>query len=202
MFLHVTGKELPSWPYPKSFANALAFSPDGAILATGDFNQETIRLWNAVTGELIRILPEFANYGLAFSPDSKILAAGGIPRPSDQITLWKVSDGTKILSFEDTDCYSLAFNGKVLASAVPTYHDHKTKYISSGPTIWDLSTGKTWLIEVVRKDSNTVRGSRCVALSPDGNTLAYDDGPFIERWDLRTGKRLPSFTESAVVSKK
>jgi WD40 repeat protein len=68
---------------------ALAFSPDGSILATGG-NGQNVRLWNPRTGELLAVLQGHADNvnALVFTPDGATLASAS----SDHtIRLWDVS---------------------------------------------------------------------------------------------------------------
>ena len=72
--------------------NALAFSPDGTILASASADM-TIDLWNVSDGALMNTLVGHTDSvnAVAFSPDGQTLASGS----SDQtIDLWNVSDGT------------------------------------------------------------------------------------------------------------
>jgi WD40 repeat protein len=61
----------------KDLLRALAFSPDGKLLASGS-NDGSIRLWDVVEGKEIRVLGKYGGYGLglAFTPDGKMIAAG------------------------------------------------------------------------------------------------------------------------------
>jgi WD40 repeat protein/tRNA A-37 threonylcarbamoyl transferase component Bud32 len=62
---------------------AIAFSPDGGVLATGGLGDPLVHLWDVDTGKLIRGLEQ--NVGgahmLEFSPDGSILAVSGYGEP-------------------------------------------------------------------------------------------------------------------------
>ena len=60
-----------------NYVAALAFQPDGKVLAAGDFNG-LVRLWDTSTGrEIGRPLPQGEIVlSLAYSPDGKMLAVG------------------------------------------------------------------------------------------------------------------------------
>src|SRR5262249_20697338 len=76
----------------RNIAACLAYSPDGAILATGHVDQ-SIRPWDAATGRLIRRLNghQQAVRSLAFSPDGRTLASGA----GDATTLgWDLAGAT------------------------------------------------------------------------------------------------------------
>jgi WD40 repeat protein len=72
---------------PCYYYSALAFAPDGQILATvGDL---AVTFWDVATGQERRAFPvEHLHYSaLAYSPDGKLLALGG---KDGEITLWEM----------------------------------------------------------------------------------------------------------------
>jgi WD40 repeat protein len=66
----------------------VALSPDGRTLAVADW-QNTVRLWDAQTGELMRTLPLHSALvgSLAFSPDGKTVASAS---NDTSAKLWQV----------------------------------------------------------------------------------------------------------------
>lgn len=117
----VSGKEL--WCVPGSWeqVNAVAISPDGALIATGSsdlrFAERThgpasgplgpgaVRLWDARTGRLIRRLGESCEQVLAvaFSPDGRRIAGAG-GRDHDKsgfLHVWKSNGGEPVWSLDD-----------------------------------------------------------------------------------------------------
>ena len=102
-----TGWLLQTVPNPGS--GVLAFSPNGALLATQGFGArnpvnniqpDTIRLWDVTTGALHRTwqLPEESGRlnSLAFHPNGKILASGASGWPHATIQLWDVRTGAEL----------------------------------------------------------------------------------------------------------
>jgi WD40 repeat protein len=72
----------------KGRVEALAFSPDGATLATGSWD-ETVRLWDVPTGreKASYKWPVGKIFSLAFAPDGLRLAAGG---DEGKVVVWDV----------------------------------------------------------------------------------------------------------------
>jgi len=97
---------------------ALAFSPDGRVLAAGTGNKE-VQLWNLSTAkELPPLRGHRATvHGVAFSPDGKILASGSLDKT---IKLWDVASGKALATFRGhtkaVKCLALSPDGRTIAS--------------------------------------------------------------------------------------
>ena len=78
--------------------NQVAFSPDGATIATCS-DDATIRLWDAQTGSLLKTLAGHAGRvnRIAFSPDSSWLASGA---DDNTIRRWSTGDGKLLETLE------------------------------------------------------------------------------------------------------
>ena len=163
--------------------NSVAFSPDGRTIASGS-DDETIHLWDALTGRHKRILVEHERdiNDVAFSPDGRIIAGGS---DDDHIHLWDASTGNHIRTLEGHThrVNSVAFSpdGRIIASG----SDDDTL------RLWDAATGN--YIQTLEGHTNRVNS---VAFSPDGRTIASgSDDDTLRIWK----PSLPSYprTENA-----
>ena len=83
---------------------SVAFSPDGRILASGSDdseNDDTIKLWDAATGGLLRgwrADPGTVS-ALAFSPDGRTLASATLS-PSKNLRLWDAATGRLLATLD------------------------------------------------------------------------------------------------------
>jgi WD40 repeat protein len=96
----------------------LAFSPDGALLASGG-DDNTIRLWDVGAGqERSRLIGHLGRVsGVAFPPDGRTLASGGW---DNAVRLWSVAAGQELACLEAhrgaVHCVAFSPDGNVLAS--------------------------------------------------------------------------------------
>jgi len=167
----------------RNFSNALAFSPDGRILAATDIN--AVQLWDARSGEAgLRL--ENANvktiFSLAFARDGKTLATNSLDEKSADgifhLRLWDVKEGNEIQRWpEKSLAYALTYSpdGRTLATGAASevrLRDLRDKAISKDDA---FASRRRWI--------------ETLAYSRDGKLLASAGGTdgAILLWDTQTG---------------
>jgi WD40 repeat protein len=159
---------------------AVAFSPDGRLLATGvevanPFPQNSptdVKIWDLASHKVRLTLAghKAQVFGVAFSPNGQLLATASYDKT---VRLWDSANGRELAKFEAPRWafLSVAFSpdGKTLAAA----HGGEIK-------LWDVAT---------RRPIATLHAMcRCVVYSPDGKLLASAGGSdkFALLWDVAT----------------
>jgi len=175
---------------------AVAFSPDGKMLAMGDEAGE-LMLWDATTGKLLRTLTghRSAIMTMAFSPDGNYLATGG---SDPHVKIWDVSTNWAIMNLD-------GYQGTVLDIA---YSPGGNQLATAGEDglirVWDMTSMATEVLvdgflarpvllhqsepTLILQAPTEVSG---VAFSSDGQRLAaYIPGASITVWDVNLGQQL------------
>ena len=157
-----------------SYVYGVSFSPDGKMLASASYDN-TVKLWNTATGQVIKTLTGHTNYvwGVSFSPDGKMLASASY---DNTVKLWNTATGQviKTLIGHTSAVHGVSFSpdGKMLASASG---DNTVK-------LWNTTTGQE--IKTLIGHTNYVWS---VSFSPDGKMLASasaDNTVRLWRWDF------------------
>lgn len=151
---------------------SIAFSPDGKMLASGDF-EGVIRLWDIETGKHKQIrTPHKIVDQVMFSPNGRTIMS----QRNYEFRLWDIDTGEFKASLEDTfGTDSITFNsdGTILFGVS-----------NNELRLWNTDTGK------IKMRLGVGSAYPRPVLSPDGETLAsarWSDST-VELWDLHTGK--------------
>ena len=159
---------------------AVAFSPDGKILATAD-SDGTARLWDVATrrqiGAPIRVRRARV-LGVAFSPGGKVLATADSDGTS---RLWNVATRRRVgapFKVGRTRVLGVAFSpaGKILATAGA----------GGRARLWDVATRRRIGAAMIPGGGPVL----AVAFSPSGKILATDSEFKARLWDVATRRRL------------
>ena len=153
---------------------SVAFSPDGErVVGPGAGN--VLKIWDVKTGKALQTFHGHTYMVMlaAYSPDGETVAS------ADQIQtvkIWDVKTGKALRTYE---------YGKKSADALVYSPDSKTLAVrhQKGVHIWDVKTGE--LLQKLLGLSKEYGGSRVIAYSPDGKTLAAaDNDNNILIWDI------------------
>jgi WD40 repeat protein len=169
---------------------AIAFSPDGKLVATGGTFDFVAKLWEAETGQELGTLDGHSGWitSIAFSPDGKVLATGSAgyrgnqpppagSTPPGEVKLWDVATCKELppLAGDTSQTMAMAFSpdGKTLLTGAV----HETA------TLWDFADRKPRRIQRIEGSS-----VNAVAFARDGKTFwTGDNHGQISAWDTESG---------------
>jgi WD40 repeat protein len=140
-------------------AYAVAYSPDGKRIATGNRTLLAgVVIWDATTGKKLNTLEFYDPSSIDYSPDGKLLAIGSM---DGTVSIWDALNGTKLWTVknEALTIWGIKFNpdGNLLA----------TVSVDGTARLWDVTSGVNLLTLYVDSD-----GASAVSFSPDGKRLA------------------------------
>ena len=167
-----TGREVDMLQGHTHDITGIAYAPDGRTLVSGSWStDDTVILWDTVSGTPKTTLPGFGAYSIAFSPDGKTIATGGY----EDVQLWDAVSGERKVSFKTEsnkviDQLAFSPDGKTLATV---------GFISDAIRLWDVATATHKA--TLQGHTNSVVS---LTFSPDGSTLASGSWDYtIRLWD-------------------
>lgn len=176
---------LPPEVYPVAVpVVALAFSPDGALLASSGYRE--VLLWNVADGQLVRRVSNLAErpHDIRFSPDGQLLAvAAGTPGQLGEVKVFRVADGAlegDLLTVDD-EVFAVAFSpdGSKLA-AVASDRALRVFDWATRKKLYQVEDHADWILDV--------------AWSADGTKLATASRDKTAKvFDAATGESLATF---------
>jgi WD40 repeat protein len=191
----VSGKELLALKGHTARLNSVAWSSDGSRLATAS-SDETIRIWDATTGNQLLSLPDHGYAGLvgraAFSADGKRIATSST---ASTAKVWDISatlnpstgSGQNPGAITGKELLTLCCHppGATAFSFSPDGTRLATAGLDGLAKVWDSTTGK----ELLTLSGHTSPLSN-VRYSPDGKRVATGGTDGAKVWDAATGQAL------------
>jgi WD40 repeat protein len=183
LFDLASGKELRRFPgfekQPEVYLT-LAWSPDGGLIAAGDFSgpgggDAKVVVWDAASArERYRLVEPYNVNRLVFSADSKSLVVGG----ANRVRVVEAVTGKLLRHFRER----ITFRGVALDGA------GKLLLTASDKAVWDLASGGLHK----RLPDEVGEAGWAAAFSPDGKCAAVSflEPPFLALWDVARAEQI------------
>lgn len=161
---------------PATSVNSVTVSPDDSLVATAS-GEGGVRLYDARTGAMLRVLGDVGDRSVVFSPDGRNLAAAGF-HMDKHVGVYDVRTGKRVGALAghtewEADATAISPDGKLLAS---TGTDKQL-------LVWDLATGT-----LRHRLAGQPFRLPALAFSPDNAVLAAGGDRLIRLWDMTTGR--------------
>jgi WD40 repeat protein len=153
-----------------------AFSPDGQHVVTAA--DETARVWNAATGQLVaKLEASGAVFSAAFSPDGQRVVTAGVD-PTARV--WDAATGQTIARLVGHSAIVRSAEFSRDGRQVVTASDDRTA------RVWNAATG-----QAIAKLEGHLGGVNSAAFSPDGQRVVTASSDRAARvWDAATGQAI------------
>jgi WD40 repeat protein len=182
-----TGQKLRAFrsSQPMHYLRQVGFTPDGRLLASINYANESIMLWDVASGEEVRTLfaAPVKPMSLAISADSKWVAASGW---EGVVRLWDTATGTLL------DKAAEAHQSGVTRLQFTPDGDRMVTSSEDGTVrVWDSHSGRQLSRSEHQRRPGRSNWARGLAVSPDGKLLAsssLDDT--VRLWNASDGKQI------------
>lgn len=182
-------------PVPVDYIQAIAFSPDGRMVAAGiddydidgNLTDSSIMLWDVASGHKLHTFSVAGDVAsMAFSPDGRALAVGA---ENADITLWDVSNGLAFSTHfnQSSGVHSLSFS--------PDGHTLASGGNAGVAQLWNASSGQ--LLKTFPGAVNAGNNTS-VAFGPSGRLLAVGSTTLVI-WNVATGRPAYRFPDTGTL---
>ena len=155
----------------------IAFSPDAKFLLTGTEGDNTVRLWDATTGNLVRAYKGHSQMvsAVAFSADGQCILSGA----RDKIIRWDREEGNPLNSFRADSPFGITdfLRGSQAVLGITNQHPL---------LLWDLEQNK----ETRRFPKSKGNSAYSIASSNNGKVAAVGFDKVVQVFDVESGREI------------
>jgi WD40 repeat protein/tRNA A-37 threonylcarbamoyl transferase component Bud32 len=181
----ITGKVIWRMEELHGLTQCAAFSPDGKWLATGEFDSDSVGIWDVPTGK--RLL-QIGSGGKGRTMSVQFSRAGHLAVSADKTQIWEIKES------ETGDLQAnLLKSDRGGFSLVLSPDERHAAFYSSGLYLWDLDAGTP-----PQRVATAIKSSvQCATFTPDGRQLlTLNLSREVVTLDVATGEKVSSFPTS------